>query len=110
MGLGRRLAAPVLGPIHTVGHQFHRRAIDHMDGHLEAESWPAPFPSGETWRLLSEMIQGPPEKLFAHLGRTLSVGVGKTIATGRRGGTNTGQRTGMQLQRVTQIVKPDTVG
>ena len=68
VGLGRRLAPTVLGPVRTVGHQFHHRAVDHMDGHLETKGRPPAFSCRKAGRLLRQMIQDPPKKLFGHGG------------------------------------------
>ncbi len=50
--------------------QFHRRAVDHMDGHLETEGGPRVF-RRKARRLLGQMIQGPPKNLFGISGDRL---------------------------------------
>ena len=107
--LGRGLAATVSGSVQTVGHQLHRRAVNDMDGHFETEGRTAPFARRKARRLFCQVPQGPPEQLFGHRGATLTVGVRKTVAAGRRRAANGGQRPGMQLERVASIVESDTM-
>ena len=66
VALRRRLAPPVLGPIHTLGHQFYGRRVNHVDGRLEAvrKSFMAlPCPKALTESL--QVAQLLPEQLLS---------------------------------------------
>lgn len=109
VGFGSGFAPAMFGPIHRVGHQFHRRAVDDVNGHLETEGGPASPARREPGRLFLQVRQRPPKKLLGHLGGTLPVGVGQTVAAGRRRATHGGQRPGVQLERVAQVVQSDAM-
>src|SRR5947207_2389996 len=110
MRLSRRFAPSVLSPIHAVSNQFQNRAVNHVNGHLKAECQGPSFASPKSRRLLLEVLQRPPKKLFPHLGRTFPISVRKTIATGGRGPTNRRERARVQLQRITDVIEADAVG
>jgi len=106
---GCRLAPVVLGPVPRSGRQVHPRAVDRANGHLEAKRWFTILARPKAGRLLLQMGQYPPEKLFRHLHWLLPVGVRKSTATRRRRPANRRQRPALQLQAIAQIAQPDTV-
>ena len=78
-------------------------------GILKRKAGPRRLSRRKSGRLFLQMLQHPPEQLLGHLGRTLPVGVGKAVAAGRGGPANGGQRPGMQLQRIAQVIEPDAM-
>ena len=56
-----------------IGHQFHRGAVNHMNGHLETEGGAPPLSRRKAGCLFLQMLQDPPKELFGHSGRTLTV-------------------------------------
>src|SRR5437773_9649661 len=110
MSLGRCFASAVLSPVHAVGHQFQGSAVNDVNGHLEAKGWPASFAFGKARGLLLQMIQLPPEQFLGHLGGPLSVGMGQPVATRWSRSANSRERSGMQLERVAQVVESNAMG
>ena len=110
MTFGRRLAPPVLGPVHTVGHQLQGGRIHQMDHPFEAEGKPATPPTTKTRTEILQVLQGLPKQFFSHDGVTLAIGIGKRVALGCRGSTNRREGAGMQRQRVANIVESQTMG
>src|SRR5665213_2799536 len=55
------------------------------------------------------MIQGPPQELLGHFGRTRPVGMGQAVAAGRRGSANGGQRPRPQLEGVAEIIESNAM-
>jgi len=80
-----------------------------VDGHLEPEGRPPPLTGGKSGRLFLKVIEHAPEKLFGHLRRTLAIGMRMPVSTGRGCAADRGQRTGMQLQAVAQVIEPDAM-
>ena len=67
------------------------------------------FAADKLRREIAQMLEHRPEELLGHLGGSNFVGVGQIVAAGRGGTPETGQRTRMQPQRVTHIIKPDAM-
>jgi len=110
MTLGRRLASPMLGPIHRVGHQLQGGRIHQMDHSFEAEGKPSPPPTAKTRTEILQVLQGLPKQFLSHHGITRAVGMGKRVALGRGSSTNRREGTGVQGQRVANVVESQTMG
>jgi len=108
--LGRRLAPPVPGPVHAVGHQLHGRGVHGVDPDLEApQQAPAPAAGGEGRPDLLEMPEGGPEELLGEGRAALPVGVGERVARRRRHAeAPEGRR--LQAQPVAHVVEADGMG
>ena len=110
MRLGRRLAPPVLGPVHAVGHQFYDRGVHHVNRHLETKGR-IPGPARhKSRRLLPQVVHHPPEQLLGHLRRALPVGIGKPVMAGGGRAVHARQRSGVQLQPIAQVIQTDAMG
>src|SRR5438445_811223 len=64
----------------------------------------------EARRQAFQMAQNCPEELFGHGGRADFIGVRKAIAARSGGPAQRGQRTGVKMQRITNIVESQGVG
>src|SRR5262245_15400200 len=111
MALGGGFAATMPSPVHTGGDQRNRRRVDQVNRTLEpAGKSFAGFTTDKTRREIAQVFQDRPEESLGHLGGSDLVGVGKIIAAGRSRPSQAGQRTGMQVQRITHIIESDAVG
>ena len=104
------LAAAMLGPIHTPGHQLNGSRVHDMNQPLEAEGELRSAAGAEARMQLLQMIEHGPKQLFRQLRVAFTVGVGERVLAGRRGPTNRRQRPRMQVQRITDIVETQGVG
>ena len=110
MALGRRLAPPVFGPVHTAGDEFDGGGVDHMDGAAKAVGQPlAPAPITKGGHEALQMLQRLPEELLGQFGVALPAGMGEPIAAGRRGATNGRERATVEPQGIADIIEPDGV-
>jgi hypothetical protein len=81
-----------------------------VDRYLEAKRR-TPAPSRDKpGRLFSQVAQHRPNEVFGHRRRSLPVGMGKAVATGRRGPTEAGQRPRVQLEGITHVVETEAMG
>jgi len=110
MTLGRRLAPPVFGPIHTRGDQGNGGRIHQMNRapELAGETF-AGFATDKAWGALAQVIQDRPKELFGHLGRADLVGMRERVAIGRGGAADTRKRPRVQTQRVAHVIETDAV-
>ncbi|MDE3066698.1 MAG: hypothetical protein KGJ60_04015 [Verrucomicrobiota bacterium] len=60
-------------------------------------------------RLGFEMLHHPPKKFFGHLGRSLPIGMGQTVAAGRGGSVNRRERSRTQPELVAQVIQSDAM-
>ena len=106
-----RLSAPVLGPVHAVGHQGDGGGIHRMDSALEAVRQ-TPVASGRTKSRgkLLQMLKHLPEKSLHHLGVAILVRVRKGIAAWGHRSPDHRQSGCVMAQRVADIVQSDGMG
>jgi len=110
MSLGRRLAPPVLGPVQARDDQLDGRRIHQMNGPPEPpRKLPAGFAADEPRRQVSQMLIHRPEQLLGHDGVAHPVGMGKVVARGRSRAPQGRQRSGVELEGVTDIVESDAM-
>src|ERR1017187_6408807 len=110
MTFGRRLAPPMLGPVHAVGHQLNGGRIHQMDHPLETEGKPGPPPATKARTETLQVLQGLPKQFLSHEGVALAIGIGKGVAFGRGRSTNGREGAGVQGQRVANVVESQTMG
>src|SRR5439155_17944754 len=110
MTLGRRLASPMLGPVHTVGHQLQRGRIHQVDHPLEAEGKPATPATSKTRTEILQVLQSLPKQLLCHDRVTLPIGIGKRVALGRSSPTNRREGSRVQRQSIANVVESQTMG
>ena len=110
MTFRRRLAPPVLGPVHTVAHQLEGGRIHQMDHPFEAEAEPAAPPTAKTRTEILQVLQGLPKQFLRHDGVPLAIGMGKRVALRWRGSTNRREGARVQRQRVANVVESQTMG
>src|SRR6266516_2636004 len=110
MTLGRRLAPPMLGPTHAVGHQLNGGRIDQVNHPFEAQGKPWPPATAKAWAQALQMLQHLPEQLLSHGGVAQPIGMRKGIAPRRAGSADRRQGTGMQLQSIADIIQSQAVG
>lgn len=94
---------------HLDTYQFHDRGVHHVNRHLERKRRTPGPARHKARRLLPQVLLHPPEQLLGHLRRPLPVGIGKPIATGCTRPAHTRQRSGVQLQRIAQVIKTDAM-
>ncbi len=110
MAFGGGFAPAMPCPIHARGDQRDGRRVDQMNRSLELADKSLPGLSADKpWREIAQMFQHRPEEFLGHLGGPDSVRVGQIVAARWRRSSQAGQGAGMQAQRVTYIVEPDTV-
>ena len=76
--------------------------VNDMDTGLNRNAGPARlFPAAKPG-VRFQVVQDRPEELLRHLRRAFPIGIGKTVAAGRRGPANGGQGPRLQLQQTSQ--------
>ena len=111
VALRGRLAPPVLGPVHAVGHQLDGRRVNHVDHTFEASRKADVLaPHAEGGGLAPQVLQRRPEQLLGHIGVALAVGVRQSIAARGDGPTDSAQRTAVGAQVIAEVVETERVG
>ena len=110
MALGRRFPAPVLGPIHAVGHQLNGGRIERMDGFAKPPQIASPNPTfGKTRALVHQMFHHRPVQRFRHPTVPHPIGVAQVVPTRWRRPANRFQGTRVHAQGIADIVQPNRV-
>src|ERR1019366_706125 len=109
MTFGRRLAPPMLGPVHGVGHQLNGGRIHQVDHPLETEGKPWPPPTTKTRTEIVQVLQSLPKQFLSHDRVTLPIGIGKRVALGRGRSTNRRDGSRVQGQSVANVVESQTM-
>ena len=110
MALCRRLPAPVLRPVHAVGHQLDRGRIQGVDDLAEtAQVAMSNLAFCEARRLIHHVLHDLPVHGLRHPAVAHPVRMAQIVATRWRCPANRAQRPGIHAQCVADIVEPDGV-
>ena len=111
MTFGGGFAAAMTRPVQARSNQRNGGRVHQMN---RAAKFPGEALAGraaeKARREIAQVFEDRPEELLSHFGGADFVGVGKIIAGGSRGPAQTGERTRMQAQGVTDIIETDAVG
>ena|SRR5437764_14732617 len=110
MTLGGGFTATMPSPVHAGGDQGDSGRVDQVNGSFEFTCKALPgFATDKTRREIAQMLEHFPKEFLGHLRGSNLVGVGKIVAAGRGGTSQAGERTRIQSERVTDIVKSDAM-
>ena len=92
VGFCRCLASSMFGPVHAIGNQFNGGGINDVDPPFETCEAARHFATGILRKCSLQMVSDVPKQSFRQLGRSSLVGIGKSVATGRFGTADLGER------------------
>lgn len=108
--LGCRLAPPVLGPGHAVGHQGNGCRVHGMDDFLEPPWQSFVARPKATRRALFKMLEDLPEERLHHFAVTGLVGMGEGVACGGNRPPQASQPSGVVAQGIANVIESNGVG
>ena len=107
---GSGFAPPVLGPIHTAGHQLNGGAVDDVNHSFESEGKAGAPPPAELRSHPLQFGQHFPKQRFGHRRVALPVGVREGVLAGRCRPANRRKRPRVQPQCVAHVVQSQSMG
>src|ERR1700741_2156537 len=111
MQLGSSFAPAVLRPVDAGGYQRDGARVHHMNNAPETTSQPFTSTSGgKSGRKLLQVLEHRPEEPFSQPSVAALIGMGKVVAAGRSCSAQCRKRAAVESQRVTDVVKADSVG
>ena len=109
--LGSRFAPTVLRPVDAGGYQRDGAGVHHMNNAPETTSQPFTSTScAKSGRKLLQVFEYRPEEPFSQRSVAALIGMGKVVTAGSSRPAQGRKRAAVQSQRITDVVKADSVG